>query len=427
MEPANENVLHFIWNKGLFRANDLRTTEGKSLHIINRGILHHDSGPDFNNARIRIDQTEWAGNIELHLRSSEWKQHNHHKDSAYDGVILHVVWHDDAPVRYNDGSLIPTLVLNGLVFKQVLLQERILRESLYPIPCAPFINKVPSEHMRTACVEAVDQKMKQRFESNIENNPDWDNFFLKNLCRAFGLPVNTEAFELLAKRLDHRIIARLGNHTETEALIFGLSGFLDFPHQDPWHAQLRLIFKHLRNKYDLNTLPVHSWRFSRMRPASFPSFRLALFAGLIHARPRLFTDIRSCESLTEVHDLLNACASPYWQTHYRFGGTGNRHAASISKGLREIIIINAIVPSIMHYAHFMGMHRLAERTMNWLNALPPEENRYTRIWKDLGLLPQNAFESQGLIHLTRNQCFKKKCLECAVGYFILQNHDGNEF
>jgi hypothetical protein len=419
-----EAFLHFLWRTRRFDATALTTTQQQPLHIIRTGQHNTHAGPDFFNARINIDGTEWAGNIEMHLRSSEWAAHGHQNDAAYDNVVLHVVWDDDQPVRRPDGSLVPCLSLRGRVQAGLLNNyQRLLHEQDW-IPCAKAIGEVPDlvrhNWFDRLAAERLELKTGALLHALETTENHWEEAFYRILARSFGLKVNSEPFEMLARSLPWAVVTKhRHNLFQLEALLFGQAGMLEGVFQEEHPRQLAKEYRFLRHKYQLVPIPASNWKFLRLRPASFPSIRLAQFARLLHQTEHLFSQLLETDTLQELVPVFQVELDGYWHTHYRFEQTSEPRPKRIGPDFMQVLAINTLVPALFLYGKLRHRADCQEKALRWLDELEPEENTIIEGWKTLGIRPRNGADSQALLHLKQHYCDQRRCVECAIGSCLL--------
>ncbi|WP_017258319.1 DUF2851 family protein [Pedobacter arcticus] len=424
--PSSEAILHFIWKYKLFSLLGLYTVDGEQIQILQSGIHNMDSGPDFFNGKVKIGETLWAGNIEIHLKSSDWLKHKHNTDKAYDNVILHVVWDHDAPIYRTDKTLIPVLELKDVVQTSVLENYELLIANNYWIPCEaqlPFVDDfTKSQCLDRMLIERLEDKASAIKSIYQTTNSSWEDTFYTVLARSFGFKVNALPFELLAKNLPQLILAKHKNSAfQIEALIFGVAGFLDFNFEDEYPKELKNEFQFLRAKYQLSVLDVSLWKFSKTRPDNFPTIRLAQFAGLILQSEHLFSKIINIQNKKGFGTLfISLPTNNYWETHFRFDK--NVENKSVNMGLSSIdnLLINAIAPLLFFYGKETGTKRLVDLALNLLLEIKPEENQIVRGFRQSGVKAGNAFDTQALIHLKKSYCDLKKCLNCGIGLKIIK-------
>ena len=420
-----EDFLHFIWRTRRFDAAGLSTTQGHVIQIIHPGEYNTDAGPDFFNARLRIGDTEWAGNVEMHLRSSDWLLHGHDTDPAYHNVVLHVVWIDDEPVLRSSGDPVPCLILKDRVPAALLDNyQRLLHEENW-IPCAGRFSEIPAivrlNWFDRLLVERLEQKSAYLTTQLDATTNHWEEAFYRSLARSFGLKVNTEPFEALARSLPLTLLVKHKNDLhQLEALLFGQAGLLEGSFKESYPQLLAKEYRFLKHKYGLQPLSGSQWKFLRMRPANFPSVRIAQFAALIYHSTHLFGQFLEAETVRQVQHLFAVPASPYWETHYRFDAPTVKKVKMPGRDFIELLLINTIIPALFFYGKSRQMQVYSDKALRWLEELPPESNHLLDGWESLGIKPRHAWESQSLLQLKNQYCDKKRCLDCAIGGFLLR-------
>ena len=421
-----ESFLHFLWRWRRFDAFQLQTTAGQNLEILHPGEYNTHAGPDFFNARVRIGDTLWAGNVEMHLQASEWLTHHHHEDPAYDNVVLHVVLEEDqAIMRPGDGSRLPCLVLQGRIPPQLLATYQRLEHERAWIPCENFFAATPDiirlNWLDRVLIERMEQKTATIAELLTTTENHWEAAFYQLLARNFGLKVNAEPFEALARSLSLHILAKHKNNPlQIAALLFGQAGLLDETFQDEYPKLLLREYRHLAHKYGLKPLPAAQWKFLRLRPASFPTIRLAQFAALVHQSAHLFSLIRETDNLRSLENLFAVQPDSYWTTHYLFDKPSHSRSKALSRDFIQLLIINTTIPVLFHYGQVKKESDLQNRALRLLEELPAENNTILEGWNTLGMRARHAYQSQALLHLKTRYCDAKRCLECGVGNFILK-------
>lgn len=420
-----EEFLHYLWRMKRFSLTNLQTTEGVEIQLYELGIYNTDGGPDFTNARLRISDTIWAGNVEMHLYSSDWQLHKHQHNRAYDNVILHVVYQEDAPVFRENGERLPCLELRGR-FEEVLVgRYRRLLANTFPISCTPLFFSVP-ELTRTSwlermLVERIEIKADHILRQLEANNRDWEETFYQCLAANFGIRINTQPFEVLTRSLPQRILAKHRNNLfQLEALLFGQAGFLMETFEDDYPKRLQKEYYFLRKKYSLKSMHKSMWKFLRLRPANFPTLRLAQFAELIHQSGRLFSQVLEISTVKELEMQFGIQASTYWDTHYVFDKPSKYKKKALGQKTIHLIIINSIIPFLFLYGKLRDEEIHKNKTLQWLDSLPAENNHIIREWTSLGYTIQSAYQTQALIQLRNEYCLPKKCLQCAIGCAIMK-------
>ncbi|HNZ44075.1 MAG TPA: DUF2851 family protein [Bacteroidales bacterium] len=420
----NEDLLHYIWKYQRF-SSALTTTDNKPIKVENPGRLNTDAGPDFINAKVHIDNTLWAGNIEIHINASDWYEHRHHQDEAYGNIILHVVFYDDKPVFDKNGNKVATLELKNHIDEQFMTGYKNFAGSKNAIPCARMTHKVKeiiiSNWLEKLAIQRLQNKTETIFNKLSLNINNWEQTFYEVFARNFGFSVNAEPFELLAKSLPQQYFAKSKNDLfQIEALLFGQAGLLEKEFADEYPAKLKTEYHYLQKKYGLTPMDGHLWRFLRIRPNNFPTIRLAQFASLIHRSENLFSKIIESNTLSDIYHLFDLSCSTYWHNHYVFDKVSESSSKKPVKSTINLLIINTIVPFIFAYGKTKNDENYTEKALDFLAALPPEKNRYTERYTATGIIPQNAMQSQAMIQMFNDYCQPKKCLHCSIGDAILK-------
>jgi hypothetical protein len=422
----NEDLLQYIWLSGFFDMNALRTTDGKSIEILKRGRINKDAGPDFLNAHLKIDDTLWIGNVEIHLLSSLWNAHLHQLDEAYNNTILHVVLKEDTPCFRNDGSVLPCLEIGERINHQIISKYEFLKQNSLWVPCADMLSKL--DHFTVT--QMLDRMMIQRLEhkselvrewlNKVQN--DWHSVFYFALSRSFGFGTNSEAFEQLALNLPLSILAKYKNNIQQlEALIYGVAGFLNQEAKDDYHHTLQKEWLFLSKKHQLKSPDFNTFKLMRMRPGNFPTLRLAQFAALIHQSHHLLSKVLEEDNVLNIIQFFKIETSEYWHYHYVFGRDSKKHASGLSISAIQNIMINGVVPILFVYGQMIGNESICQKALNILHQLPSENNQIIKQWSQFGIHSRTAFDSQALIELKKNYCDMKKCLQCKIGNKILVN------
>lgn len=418
----HESFLHYIWQMQYFNKRELRTIEGEDIIIFNPGILNLNAGPDFSNARIKIGSIDWVGSVEIHTQSSEWFNHHHDGDRAYDNVILHLVWQHDKPITRNDKTLLPTLELRGRVDESLIKTYRQLVNSSFAIPCQRSLpevdNLIKLSMMEKALMERLERKANEVKELYKQNENSWEETFYQLLARNFGFKINAEPFFQLAKSLPLKTLLKHADKQEQiEALLFGQAGFLEANKGDEYYLRLQREHRILIQKYSLqqSKMSKAQWRFLRLRPGNFPSLRLAQLGALIHHRQNLFSSVLHCGNIKSLVELFTVDASDYWLGHYQFAKRSKSQGHTLGQSTIESMIINAVVPVWVAYGRMMDEQRFVDQAVDVLQQLPAEQNKITRVWKDAGIQTNSSFDSQALIELFNNFCQKRNCLNCNIG------------
>jgi len=421
----SEEFLQYIWENKLSFTETLKTTSNEDLEILHVGTRNTDSGPDFFNARIKIDNTIWVGNIEIHKNSGDWEKHNHHDDKAYENVILHVVENFDKEISRQNGETIPTLQLNYPKHLQTNYQN--LLDAKTWIACQNQFHKIDPVILQLGfnrlMVERLENKTGDILVRLTQNNNDWNETFYQMLARMFGFKVNAIPFELLAKSLPLQVLAKHKNSLfQLEALLFGNSGLLNEQLiGDEYYLKLRDEYSFLYKKYGLKGIESHLWKFMRLRPGNFPTVRISQFAALIHHSHGLFSQIIEIEKLEILRELFQVNASEYWNSHYRFNKNSKQNTVKeLGETSVNTLIINVVIPFLFVFGEKQNKNYLKNRALDFLEQLPAESNTIISKWEELGLKSRSAFETQALLELKNNYCEKKKCLNCQIGVKLVK-------
>jgi hypothetical protein len=416
----NERLLQFIWQFQYFNKTDLLTINGEPVEIIHAGRYNRDQGPDFSDAKVRIGNTTWAGTTELHIRTSDWKKHRHQHDSNYDNVILHAVWEHDG---YDNN--IPVLELQGRVSGILLERYEQLMQTDRFIPCENLIGTVKeitwNSWKERLMAERLSRKAASFGELLRQSNYHWEESFWWLLAKNFGMHVNGEAFEAVARSISLQLLSKHSTQIQQlEALLMGQAGLLENEIAgDDYYKMLQKEYRFLAKKYKLKPVlqPVH---FLRMRPVNFPTVRFAQLAALLHQSARLFTRTKETISLKELRSFFDVTANDYWHYHYRFGESSVFMKKQLGGAMIDNLVTNTMAPVLFAYGSYYNEERYKTRALDWLEQVGAETNHITKDFMELGIENRNAFDSQALIELKNEYCNKKRCLECGVGNALLK-------
>lgn len=426
-----EQLMYHLWKFRLFQQTDLYTTEGIPFEIIDPGIRNFNAGPDFFNAKLRIDNTLWAGNVEIHQASSDWFRHGHHTDKNYDNVILNVISKHDASISRTTGETIRQFVMPvsaGVLSDYEYLRSRPEQD----IPCAfrfHELNPLQLADWKNALVtERIISRSERIRNLTMRYQGNWEEAFYIILSRSFGTGVNSDAFERLARSVPFNYLLKHSDSLlQIEAMLFGQAGFLETPAEGAYYESLQREYQLLRTKFSLNPLPVTMWRFFRLRPNAFPQVRIALLALLIHTHRRLLPIFLNASSLDELRELFRLETSDFWRTHYQFQTvSGKVRIRYPGAPLVDSILINTLIPFLFAYGEAMGNFHLEEKAFDFLLQIRAEDNRYVRLWRSTGIGVDSAFDSQALIQLQKEYCDRRKCLYCRIGHQLLLKSAGRD-
>ena len=418
-----EQLLHYVWKHKIFPLKELKTTTGQQVEVIDTGLANTDAGPDFFNAKLKLDGVLWIGNIEIHERSSDWFKHGHHADAGYNSVILHIASEIDTEISRSNGERIPQIQLICPEAVRTNYKE-LLETDSYP-PCyriIPSLSPFTAHSWMTALqMERFEQKATLLNERLKRCQGNWEDAFFITLARNFGFGLNGDAFETWAHQLPFRAVDKHRNDLfQIEAIFFGQAGMLEDSDGDGYYLRLKKEYTYLQHKFELIPMDASLWRFLRLRPANFPHIRIAQLACLYHRAYGLLSRIMETETLQGVRDILKGGTSEYWLTHYTFGGSSPSRPKTLSNTSLDLLIINTVVTFLYAYGLHKGNRVLCARAGSFLEELKAENNYITRMWEQCGMKASNAADSQALIQLKKEYCDKKKCLYCRIGYEYLK-------
>ena len=424
----NEDFIQHIWQYLLFQQQDLRTTDGKLVVLSRQGQLNLDAGPDFFDGRLYIDNTYWAGNIEIHYKASDWYKHKHNTDAAYDNVILHVVYIADQEIYHKDGSKIPCIELKGRIPKILIDKFKLLKEAKGKIPCAAQLESIEETHWthwkERLLIERIIEKSKL-FDTAVKHNKnDWEFSFFLFMFKYFGAYVNREAFYELARSLPYQSFLRKRDSLFCiEAVLAGQAGILKANHKDAYPKSLYKEYSYWKKVWQLKPLSPFQMKYFRLRPNSFPGIQLSLLASFFHEKYFSFEKIRSLLDAKLIYEMLELKTNTYWDTHYVFDKESLFQKKILSKQSVDRLIINLIVPFSVAWARRYDRQDIVENALDLVSSLKSENNKIIRLFSDLGVGVSSASDSQALIQLHNNYCISKKCLNCNIGSIIINSND----
>ncbi len=419
-----ERLLQFIWQFQYFNQSHITTTTGEEIKILHPGKYNTQQGPDFLDGKIIIGSTTWAGSIEVHIKSSDWNRHRHTNDINYANVMLHVVWQHDVEIHNAKGVVLPVLVMQPLVASILLDRYEALMSRNTFVPCENFLPLLDElkwmNWKQRIAIERLQRKSLNVQQMLKENNNNWEETFWWMLARNFGIKTNADIFETIAKSIPLNVLAKHKNQIhQLEGLLLGQAGLLNGDFKDDYPNVLKKEYLFYQKKYQL-IQPFVKPYFLRMRPANFPTIRLAQLAILIHNSTHLFSKIKEANSIESIKDLLNVTANDYWHYHYRFDEPGDYHPKQLGNQMVENIIINTVVPILFAYGNIHRDEIIKDKAIQYLEKVKPEKNTITEKWKNYGVSNKSALDSQALIELKNNYCNTVSCLQCAVGNTLLR-------
>ena len=419
-----EEFIYYLWENRLLSL-DLRTTDGDEIKIVSVGNRNYDSGADFINARVKIGGTLWAGQVEIHVRASDWFKHKHQYDDNYNNVILHVVYECDT-----DKLKIPTLEIKDKFDQSLLFNYNKFVNSKNWIPCDEFIGGVQS----FTIVSWLDRMLVEHLENECNDlnfklqnsNYDWEQTFYQRLMRYFGFKVNNDSFEYLSRILPLNLLLKhIDNEVYVESMLFGCAGFLEKDFEEDYPSLLKRDFKMLKSKFGLKVMPVSNWKFLRLRPPNFPTIRIAQLARIIINNGNMFSKIRDSIGLDEIIQLFDVELNTYWDNHFQFDKVSNAaKRKSLGKSAIDSILINAIVPMLFYYGQFHLLESYKERAMTYLENIEAEDNVIIRNFNGCGVVFQNAFQTQAALFMYKYYCRRRRCLECRI-YLLLSKRNSS--
>ncbi len=419
-----EDFLHHVWKFSKFNTTSLETTDGEPFSVVQVGQHNMNSGPDFFNGQVRINDQLWAGNIEIHIKSSDWYAHHHEEDPAYDNVVLHVVWEHDVDVFTKDGNALPTFVLKGRVMKQTLdAYHQLFGLKKQWINCEESFSTVDDFTIENwterLFIERVESKNELLLGLLSDSNNHWEGLLFVLLCKNFGLKVNGASFLSIGQSVDFSVARKCASsNTSFEALLFGQAGFFSEENEDPYFLELKKEYAFLKAKFQLEHTSVILPKYFRLRPPNFPTIRLSQLANLYATQKDLFAAVISASTLEDYYSIFNVSASPYWDTHYNFGVTSSKRKKRLTKDFVHLLLINTVLPLQYSYATYQGKD-ISEALFELASSIPAENNSIIKKFNSLKKVATSALHTQGLLQLKNEYCDKKRCFHCAIGNTIL--------
>lgn len=422
VNSITENLLYYVWKYQKFYQKNLFTSDREPLVILSPGFQNEDSGPDFRESRIKIGTMEWFGNVEIHVKASDWKKHHHEKDAAFQNIILHVVWDNDLAVTIKE-SPVPTLELCDLVDHQFLKEYESFLSTDIDIPCKKLITSVPKiildNQMDKVLIERLFLKSKNVDATLKTNQNNWTETYYQTIAANLGFSLNREPFAQLASMVPFRLLKKYQQSLKIlEALLFGVAGLLS-EDKDEYAQELKREFDFYAQKHTLSSMNSAQWKFAKARPRNFPTVRIAQLALFVHSDSLNFNKTIENLSIVDLIKSFHIHMNGYWSEHYDFGKTSKTKAKKLSKQTYENLLINTVVPTLVSYSRYSGEEKFTDRAIELLQEISPESNRITKKWESIGIKPRSAFESQALIQQYKNYCSPKKCLSCSVGVNLL--------
>jgi hypothetical protein len=423
----NESFIHYVWQCQYFSKVDLYANTGEAVHIFHPGTRNTNAGPDFLNARIRVGDIQWIGNVEIHIDSSGWLHHSHQDDESYDNVILHVVWRNDVAIKRRDGSLLPAIEIGNRVEEQLLTRYRHLFNSVDVIPCTDAIPRVKP----VTVFSTVDSMSLARLQAKAEdvllhlerNRGNWSETCYQLLSRNYGFKVNAEPFHQLSTAIPFKTLLKHADKPlQVEAMLFGVAGFMDDDNEeDNYFQTLKREYNLLRQKYRLDhkAMKKIQWKFLRLRPANFPTLRIAQFAAAIGTGKDFFPAFLELPA-SEIAAMFSCAPSEYWQRHFHFGKPSAEKNCVMGESSTGNILINTVAPVLAAYSIYKDEGRCMDKAIDILHSLPAENNNIIAMWARLSMPARDAFDSQGLLELYNHYCTRRRCLDCNIGASLVK-------
>lgn len=418
-----EEFLHCVWQYKLYTPQ-LKLTDGESVAVLNSGDYHQNSGPDFFNARVRIGNTVWAGNVEIHINSSDWFRHHHHLDRAYDNLILHVVYRHDKEVLDSNLKPLPTLELRDQLIEQAWSKYQSMMASKLWIPCERMISRLDSVHLNSwidrLMVERLERKSEQVSLALAASGNDWNTAFYRLMAINMGFKLNKEPFERLAASISYsNLLRHSDNLFQIEAMLFGQAGMLTGKFEDEYPKALRQEYIFLSKKLSLSSMDSKTWKFLRLHPGNFPTLRIAQFASFIHQSQGMIYQLISGDIIIET--LFSSIeVSEYWRNHYRFDKLAGKAGGKLGTEAAHLLCINLVVPYLFTLGKNTGRSQFVDKALQLLAELKGEMNSVIRKWAEIGMVTSTAMHTQALLELKARYCERKKCLSCGIGITLIK-------
>lgn len=423
----DEALLQYLWKYKLFALKEYLTTDGQSIDIVDVGVENKNSGPDFENVKIKIGDTLWVGAVEIHLKSSDWFKHGHSSDKIYDNVILHVVYENDVSIKDSQGIYIPTFEVKDLIDKSLCDRYKLYIHSSQTVVCNQSLVSIERLQMETWLERLLKERLEKRIsiiESQLRINiAHKEEVFYHILAKAFGFKTNAYPMQLLAQSIPLSVLAKhKDNLFQIEAILYGQAGFLDDYYEDEYPKMLQKEYEFLKHKFNLQSLcNISIWKFARMYPTGFPTIRISQFANLIYKSKSLLSKVLEAKNIHQLIELFSVEASTYWDTHYRFDVLSMAKRKKIL-GEQSIysLIINIVLPFMFASSYWEDNLELRTKVFDFYAQIPIENNAIVRRFKSLSPQLNSAMHSQALIELYQNYCLEKRCLQCNFGIQLLK-------
>ncbi len=420
-----EDFLHFLWQYKLFQVNNLISVRNETIQVVKSGSHNKNSGPDFLNAHLKINNQLWIGNVEIHVKSSDWYLHKHEEDENYDAVILHIVWEHDVDIYMKNNLPLPTLILKNFVESNLLENyQKLFSKQQRFIPCENQIAKVGSflikNWLERLYFERLENKSVLIKQLLMNSSNDYEAVLFQLLSKNFGMKINGDAFLSLAQSFDFSILRKTRfNELQLSALLFGQAGFFEKEIEESYFSQIKKEYEYLQHKYNLLPVANGHFQFFRMRPTNFPTIRIAQLVALFYKHQNLFSKLMAINKIEDFYKLLSVEVNDFWKTHYTFETESKKSVKKLTKSFIDLLLINTVIPLRFVYEQSRGEVK-QENIVRLLQQIKPEKNSIITKFSDLKVVSKNAIESQALLELKNNYCTKRLCLHCAIGNSLLR-------
>lgn len=424
-----EKLMQYVWNTRLWGRGTLEGCHGEHVEVLNPGRPNTLAGPDFLDARVRINGTVWVGNIELHLDSGLWYTHGHHHDPAYNNVVLHVVGRHQGPVVTASGRQ-PCQVVMGAFEYYASAYRNLLAGPAGAVPCAMSLPRLGRLSV-TSWLSALGHESLQAKAAVIRGmlestGGDWATTVYLTLARGMGMGTNAQAMETLARQTPLAALeAHADSDLQTTALLLQQASLLTPALLPPEAADAHATAlctegRFLQLKYGLTPISPLAWRMGGVRPASSPWRRVAMLAALLRRGFAHWHTVAAMPAHALAQQLAAVAINPYWCNHHRPGmQTRATIAPTLPQGTANHLLINVYAPLMYAYGMLCGSEPWGSRAVDLWENLPPEASARVALFARGGLKPRNALESQALLHLFNTYCARRRCLECRFAHGAL--------
>lgn len=423
-----ERLMQYVWQHRLWMPGSIHDVDGNPVTVIDPGLLNTNAGPDFFNAKVRIGDRIWVGNVEMHIRASDWHRHGHDSDEAYHSVVLHVVQHSDDRIYRPGGEVIPQVVMPCAEdFRHHY--EKMIHNPCSELPCADYIRKLDPIHIRSWLDALAHERLYAKSDRVRElyerSGADWQTVIFVTLARALGFGLNSDPFERLALSIPPAVLMKhRDNRLALEAILFGQAGLLNPGTVDessrPYLERLRCEYDFMAAKFSLTPPPSLGWKMARMRPRNFPHRRIGALAAILSGGFEVARHLFYITDADSARALFDVTLEDFWAGHVNFGpGADGARAKAFSSDSLNLLVINVVAPILNAYGEIYGNDVMHELALDILHQLPPERNNVIRLFATAGLRCADAFTSQAMIQLRRAYCEPRKCLYCRIGHRYL--------